>query len=197
MAKLTFRYGTTGSGKTLDLIKIIYNYEENGMGVLVLTSKIDDRYGQDLVKSRTGVKRDAIGVSVDDDLVKIVEYKKSVLGDKLNCILVDEVQFFSIPQIYQLAEIVDTLNIPVICYGLRGDFRKLPFESTSVLMTIADSLEEMKTICSVCGQKKATVSARLINGKVTDKGEQIEIGGNEKYKPMCRKCHNGLLKGRK
>lgn len=193
MAKLTFRYGTVASGKSLDLIKVCYNYEENGMKTLILTSKIDDRYGSDLVKSRTGVQRDAIGLDKNDNIVEIVEYKKSVMGEKLGCILVDEVQFLSKEQIYQLADVVDKLDIPVIAYGLRGDFKMESFESTSILMTIADNMEEVKTICSHCGQKKATISARYVNGKVQNKGKQIEIGGNEKYKPLCRKCWKELV----
>lgn len=194
MAKLTFRYGTTGSGKSLLLCAVAYNYIENGMEVLILTSKIDDRYGHDLVKSRAGVQMDAIGLSDEDNIVKIVEYKKSILGQKLGAVLVDEVQFLSIKQIHQLTDVVDDLNIPVICFGLRGDFKQDPFSSTSVLMTIADSLEEVKTICSHCGQKKATISARYVNGKVQKSGKQIEIGGNEKYKPLCRKCWKQLTK---
>lgn len=194
MAKLQFRYGTMGSGKSLDLLKVAYNYEENGMTVLIVTSKIDDRYGMDIVKSRTGIQKDAIGIGNNDDIYSIVEYKQSIIGDKISCILVDEVQFFTKKHIFQLAKIVDKLNIPVICYGLRSDFRNNPFESTKYLMAIADSIEEMKTICSVCGKKKATVNARLIDNKVVIEGEQIEIGGNELYKPMCRTCHSLLLK---
>mgnify|MGYP001221683194 FL=1 len=194
MAKLTFRYGTTGSGKSLLLCSIAYNYIENGMEVLILTSKIDNRYGHDLVKSRAGVQMNAIGLDVNDDIIKIVEYKKSVLGEKLGAVLVDEVQFLSKEQIYQLTDVVDDLNIPVICFGLRGDFKIEPFNASSVLMTIADSLEEVKTICSHCKDKKATISARYVNGKVQKTGKQIEIGGNEKYKPLCRKCWKKLTK---
>ncbi len=193
MAKLHFRYGTMGSGKSLDLLKVAYNYEENGMTVLILTSKIDDRYGNDIVKSRTGIHKDAIGLSDTDDIWSIVEYKQSVLGTKLSCILVDEVQFLTVDHIFQLAKIVDKMGIPVICYGLRSDFKKAPFESTKYLMAIADELEEMKTICSVCGKKKATVNARLVDDKVVIEGPQVAVGGNELYKPMCRTCHTSLL----
>ena len=188
MAKLHFRYGTMGSGKSLDLLKVAYNYEENGMAVLILTSKIDDRYGIDIVKSRTGIHKDAIGLSDTDDIWKIVETK-----GKLSCILVDEVQFLTVDHIFQLAKIVDKMGIPVICYGLRSDFKREPFESTKYLMAIADELEEMKTICSVCGKKKATVNARLVDDKVVIEGPQVAVGGNELYKPMCRTCHTSLL----
>ena len=189
MAKLYFRYGTMGSGKSLDLLKVSFNYEENGMNVLILTSKIDNRYGNDIVKSRTGIHKDAIGLSDTDNIWNIVENN----GTKLSCILVDEVQFLTVEHISQLSNIVDKKNIPVICYGLRSDFKRNPFESTKYLMAIADELEEMKTICSICGKKKASVNARLVDGKVVMEGSQIAIGGNELYKPMCRTCHTELL----
>lgn len=192
MAKLFFRYGTTSSGKSLDLIRIAYNYEENGSEVLILTSKIDDRYGTDIVKSRTGVSKEALAVTKDDDLFKIVEYKKDL--NKIGCVLIDEVQFFSEEQMYQLANIVDKLNIPVIAYGLRGDFKLEKFETTATLMTICDEMEEIKTICAHCVNKKAVVSARYVNDIVVGSGKQVEIGGNEKYKPLCRECWNKLVK---
>ncbi len=194
MAKLHFRYGTVASGKSLDLLKVNYNYEENGMTTLILTSKIDDRYGHDIVKSRTGVHKNAIGVDSNDNIYDIIDYKRSVMGKTINCVLVDEVQFFTPEHINQLAEIVDKLGIPVICYGLRSSFDLEPFESTKHLMAIADELEEMKTICSHCGKRKATVSAKIIDGIIQSSGKQIEIGGNELYKPMCRTCYKSLIK---
>lgn len=193
MAKLFFRYGTMGSGKSLDLLKVAYNYEENGMNVLILTSKIDDRYGNDVVKSRTGIGKDAVGINKKDNIYDIIDYKKGVLQEKIKCVLVDEVQFFTKEHINQLIKIVDVLEIPVICYGLRSDFKLKPFGATVQLMAVADEIEELKTICSECGEKKATVNARFNeNGKIITDGEQIEIGGNDKYKPLCRKCYNKL-----
>jgi thymidine kinase len=195
MAKLFFRYGTMGSGKSLDLLKVAYNYEENGMGVLLLTSKIDDRYGMDIVKSRTGIGKDAIGISKEENIYDIIDYKKNVMGANINCVLVDEVQFFTKQHIYQLVKIVDNLDIPVICYGLRSDFRLEPFEASKYLMAVADELEELKTICSECGKKKANVNARFDDdGNIVKKGEKIEIGGNDKYRPLCRKCWSELKK---
>lgn len=189
MAKLCFRYGTISSGKSLDLLKVDYNYTENGMNTLLLTSKIDDRYGHDIVKSRTGIHKDAIGVDTTDNVYSIIDYNLNILNKKIDCVLVDEVQFFTKEHIHQMSDIVDKLNIPIICYGLRADFKQEPFDSSQHLMAIADELEEMKTICSVCGQKKATVNAKYVNDVVVIEGPQIEIGGNEKYKPMCRKCY--------
>lgn len=195
MAKLFFRYGTMGSGKSLDLLKVAYNYEENGMGVLILTSKIDDRYGMDIVKSRTGIGKDAIGISKDENIYDIIDYKKNVMGNGINCVLVDEIQFFTKQHIQQLVKIVDNLDIPVICYGLRSDFRLEPFEASKYLMAVADELEELKTICSECGKKKANVNARFDEeGNIVKKGEKIEIGGNDKYRPLCRKCWSDLKK---
>ena len=195
MAKLFFRYGTMGSGKSLDLLKVAYNYEENGMGILILTSKIDDRYGNDIVKSRTGIGKDAIGINKKDNIYDIIEYKSSILNEKISCVLVDEVQFFTKEHIFQLVKIVDKLDIPIICYGLRSDFKLEPFKSTKYLMAIADELEELKTICSECGKKKANVNARFDKeGNIITEGKQVEIGGNDRYRPLCRRCFNILKK---
>jgi thymidine kinase len=193
MAKLTFRYGTTGAGKTLDLLKVNYNYKENGMNTLIFTSMIDDRYGNDIVKSRTGVHEEAIGICEMDDIYFIVESKIKKLEKIINCILVDEIQFFTKEHVIQLAKIVDKLNIPVICYGLRSDFKTNIFDSISTLMVYADEIEEIKTICSCCGKKKATFTAKIKNGIIITEGDQVEIGGNEKYKPFCRKCYNAKI----
>ena len=193
MAKLFFRYGTMGSGKSLDLLKVAYNYEENGLTPIILTSKIDNRYGSDNVQSRTGLKSEAIGVDSNTNIFDIIDYKKGILNKKIGCVLVDEVQFFDDEHIKQLLDIVDKLDIPVICYGLRSDFKLEPFGSTKLLMAVADEVEEIKTICSECNKKKAIVNAKFnSNGKIITSGETIEIGGNEKYRPLCRKCYNKL-----
>lgn len=191
MAKLFFRYGTMGSGKSLDLLKVAYNYEENGLTSIILTSKIDDRYGNDKVQSRTGIKREAIGIDSETNIFEIIEYKKNIIGNNIGCILVDEVQFFKTHHIEELVNIVDIFNIPVICYGLRTDFTLNPFEPIKYLMGVADEIEEIKTICSECTKKKAIVNARFDeNGKIVTTGNIIEIGGNDKYRALCRKCYN-------
>lgn len=195
MAKLFFRYGTMGSGKSLDLLKVAFNYEENNMDVLILTSSIDNRYGDNIVKSRTGIKREAQGISANDNILDVVHYKKNVIGQNIKCILVDEVQFFTKNHIYQLSEVVDKLDIPVICYGLRSDFKLEPFGATQYLMSIADEIEELRTICSECGKKKSIVNARFNDdGMIITSGNQVEIGGNEKYRPLCRTCYENLKK---
>jgi thymidine kinase len=190
MSKLYFKYGTISSGKTLDLLKVVYNYEENNLKTVLLTSQIDDRYGNNIIKSRTGISKDAISIDEKINIYNIINDINNF--DKISCVLVDEVQFFTKEHIYQLSDIVDILNIPVICYGLRNDFRLKPFEASSYLMMIADEIEEIKTICSYCGTKKATINGKFLNDKLIIEGEQIEIGGNEKYKPLCRKCYNNL-----
>jgi thymidine kinase len=170
-----------GAGKTLDLLKVAYNYEERGKSVVILTASIDTRSGKNKIKSRTGLEKDAISIKDDDNIVKKIYF---ALKDA-DCILVDEAQFLKRHHIHELTELVDEYNIPVICYGLRSDFKLEPFEGSMYLMAIADDIEEIKTICH-CG-KKATVNARIKNGKIIKDGEQIKIGGNESYISLCRK----------
>lgn len=179
MASLYFRYSSMNSGKSLDLLKVAFNYEERQQKVVILTSILDTRYGVNKVSSRMGIERKAYGVKRYENILDIYDY------NEYDCVLVDEVQFFTKEQIFQLADIVDIYNIPVICYGLRSDFKLEPFEGSMYLMAIADKIEELKTIC-FCG-KKATVNARIINNKIVYKGSQIQIGGNESYVSVCRK----------
>lgn len=188
MAKLFFRYGTMNSGKSLDLLKVCYNYEENNSTALILTSVIDDRYGKNIVKSRTGLERPAISIKAEDDVYWLIN-EQSILPD---IVLIDEVQFLNKEHIYQIAQIVDIMDIPVICYGLRSDFTGAPFEASSVLMGIADTLEEMKTICSECKIKKSVINAKFKENLLITDGAQIEVGGNDKYRPLCRKCYNSF-----
>lgn len=189
MAKLYFRYGAMGSGKSIDLLKVAYNYEERGKKVLVFTASIDDRIGEcGKVWTRIGLSKEAEIFSEDKNLFDIVKN----YSFKPDCILVDEAQFLSKKNVEELSDIVDELNIPVICYGLRADFRQNFFEGSKALMEIADKIEEIKTICE-CGAK-ATVNMRIVDGKPTIKGEQILIGGNESYKSVCRKCYKKYIK---
>lgn len=191
MAKLYFRYSTMNAGKSLDLLKVAHNYEELNKDVIILTSALDDRYGKNKVASRIGIKRDAVCIKPEDNLyhkVTTIVGLNDIDVSNIGCILIDEVQFFTKKQIYDLSIIVDELKIPVICYGLRSDFKHEPFEGSMYLMAIADEIEEMKTICW-CG-KKATCNARLIDGKVIKDGDQVQIGGNESYIALCRKHYN-------
>ncbi len=189
MAKLYFRYGAMGSGKTIDLIKVAYNYEERGQNVLLIAPSTDNRYGVGKITTRIGLQRDAICVARDTNIFEII--KKENNEKKIDCVLVDESNFLTEKQVNELSDVVDFMDIPVICYGLRSDFRQKFFEGSGPLMEIADKIEEIKTICE-CGAK-ATVNMRFINGKAITEGEQVFIGGNESYKSVCRKCYKKYI----
>lgn len=184
MAKLFFRYSSMNAGKTLQLLATAHNYEENDEKILIFTSALDNRYGTGIVKSRVGLSKPAISVNEKMNIYNYVKDIKYIV----KAILVDESQFLTKEHIFQLSDIVDILNIPVICYGIRSDFNLQPFDGSKYLMTIADSIEEIKTICSKCKNKKAIVNARFEDGVLVVEGDQIKVGGNESYKPLCRKC---------
>lgn len=187
MAKLYFRYSSMGAGKSVDLLKVAYNYEERGQKVLLLTSALDDRYGKGRITTRIGLQRDAVSFSAN---MNIYDYVIS-LDYIPACILIDEAQFLTEKQVNELSDLVDYINIPVICYGLRADFRQTLFEGSRWLMTIADKIEELKTICD-CGSK-ATANLRMVSGVPTAFGDQLFIGGNDSYVAVCRKCYKGRL----
>ena len=175
MAKLYFRYGAMGSSKTANAIMVRFNYLERGQKCIILKPKLDTRDGERIVASRSGLRAECHYIEEIDSL----ELKG------LDCIIVDEAQFLTKSQVETLARIVDEMDIPVIAYGLRADFRGELFEGSTWLMAWADSIEEVKTVCW-CG-RKATYNARLLNGKVTKTGEKILLGGNESYIALCRK----------
>ncbi|TBL78665.1 thymidine kinase [Paenibacillus thalictri] len=183
MAQLYFRYGTMNSGKSIDVLKVAHNYEEQGKKVLLFTPVVNNRDGVGKVASRIGMQKEGIVVDEQMDMVQLAA------AEKPNCILVDEAQFLSKQQVLQLAEIVDALNIPVIAYGLRADFVGDLFEGSYHLMALADKIEEIKTVCWFC-DKKATMNMRCKDGIPVFEGEQIQIGGNESYIPVCRKCYS-------
>lgn len=182
MAKLYFRYGTMNCGKSIEVLRTAYNYEEQGKKALLFTPAIDDRAGSGIVASRIGLTKEAIIVNESTDLYAIAETERP------DCILIDEAQFLSPEQVDRLTDIVDLLDIPVIAYGLRADFVGSLFEGSAKLMAIADKMEEIKTICWYCS-KKAVMNMRLKDGVPVFAGEQIQIGGNESYLPVCRKCY--------
>ena len=188
MAKLYFKYGAMGSSKTANALITKFNYEERGMKVWLIKPSLDDRDGADTVKSRIGLKAEAVVISKDTDI--FTEFKKY---SDCHVIIADECQFFTKEQINQLRKIVDELNIPVLCFGLRTDFLTNLFEGSRRLFEIADSITEIKTICS-CGEK-ATVNARIgENGQVITDGGQILIGGNDSYIAMCHACWQKAIK---
>lgn len=181
MAKLYYRYSSMGAGKSLDLLKICYNYEERGQNILLFTTADDDRYGKGKIATRVGLSRDALLFTKDTNLYNVVNETNNT--QKINCVLIDECQFLSKDQVYQLTDIVDYLDIPVICYGLRITFKGDPFEGSSYLMALSDTIEEVKTVCW-CG-KKATMN--LIMTDNPPDTNDVVIGGNEMFTPLCRK----------
>ena len=191
MAKLYFKYGAMGSSKTANALITRFNYEERGMKVWLIKPSIDDRDGVNMIRSRIGLQASADVITPDKNLYE--EYEKHKDCD---VIIADECQFFTSEQIDQLRKIVDTLDIPVLCYGLRTDFLTKLFPGSLRLFEVADSITEIKTICS-CG-KKAIVNARIDGeGKIVTEGGQILIGGNDSYVAMCHNCWKQAIKDQK
>ena len=187
MAKLYFRYGAMNSGKSTALMQVAYNYEERGMKVRILKPKIDSK-GDDKLVSRLGVTR-KVDYLIDEEDNLFDSFSKIENGERISCILVDESQFLSADQIDQLLNIAVTKDVPVICYGLRTDFKTQGFSGSQRLLLVAHSLEELKTICR-CG-KKAIFNGRKINGIFVFVGDQISIDNNDQvdYEAMCANCY--------
>ncbi len=182
MAKLYFKYGAMGSSKSAQALITQFNYEELGMSVWLIKPSTDTRDGADIIRSRIGLERHAQVITPEQDITE--EYKK--VG-RHNVIIADEAQFFTTAQIEQLRSLVDEENLPVLCFGLRTDFLTHFFPGSARLMELADSITEIKTVCS-CG-RKATVNARIdANGNVITEGSQVFLGGNDSYVAMCHKC---------
>jgi thymidine kinase len=186
MAQLYYRYSTMNAGKTLELIKVAYNYEERGKRALILVPEIDDRFGRGNVVSKAGLKKAAVPVAGDTNLLDL--FLKETERGVIDCVLADEGQFFKKHHVLELTEIVDSFDTPVMVYGLKNDFKNELFEGSMYLLIYADKIEEIKTICW-CG-RKATMVARIVDGKFVRSGEQIMIGGNESYVSLCRKHYN-------
>lgn len=186
MAQLFFRYGAMNSGKSFEIIKVAHNYEEQNKHVLVYTSAVDDRAGVGNVSSRVGEERAARAVTTDMDIYEDLSAYMRENDTKIYCVLIDEAQFLKKDHIFQLARIVDELDIPVMAFGLKNDFLNDLFEGSKYLLLLADKIEEVKTICWFCA-KKAIMNMRVSDGKPVYEGEQVQIGGNEAYYPVCRK----------
>lgn len=196
MAQLYFYYGAMNSSKSASLLMASHNYESQGKKTILMTPSVDDRNGVGVISSRAGMEKEAIVINEDDRILTIVnnEIKKdfpSSLTEKIHCILVDEAQFLKKEHILELGELVDILDIPVMCYGLKNDFQNNLFEGTKALLLYADKIVEIKTICAKekCG-KKAIMNLRLSNGKPVYEGRQVQIG-DEQYLPVCRKHYFG------
>lgn len=188
MAKLYFRYSAMASGKSLDLLKTAYNYEERNKKVILVTSNLDNRFGKDKIASRVGISREAISFSTDTNIYDLV---KKECPD-CDCVLVDEAQFLSKKQAWELSDIVDEMMCDVIAYGLRSDFRGEPFEGSIYLMTLADEIEELKTVCQY--GDRATMNMRVQNGIPIFEGDKVMIGGNDSYIPVCRERYKKMRK---
>ncbi|MEP3247583.1 MAG: thymidine kinase [Sneathiella sp.] len=184
MAKLYFYYSTMNAGKSTTLLQSSFNYEERGMRTLLLTAAFDDRYAVGKITSRIGLEAEA---NLFDDKTDLLEMAKEELSRRrIDCIMVDESQFLSKDQVFQLSEVADELKIPVLCYGLRTDFQGNLFEGSTHLLAWADELKELKTICH-CGSKATMVIRVDENGDPIREGAQKEVGGNDRYVALCRK----------
>lgn len=182
MAKLYFYYSTMNAGKSTALLQAAHNYAERGMRTLLFTAKLDDRAGG-RIASRIGIDKDARKFDAATDFWEVCPPANP------NCVLLDEAQFLTPQQVRQLAHVVDEANIPVMCYGLRTDFRGELFPGSAALLAWADTLTELKTICC-CGRKATMVVRVSPTGVVERAGQQVEIGGNERYVPLCRRHFN-------
>ncbi|RPI70271.1 MAG: thymidine kinase [Desulfobacteraceae bacterium] len=171
------------AGKSTEVLKIAHNYEEQNKKVVLFTPALDDRYGVGKITSRMGFQRDAIIINSRTDMFQIAEEQRP------DCIVVDEGQFLTREQVVILTHIVDRLNIPVIVYGLKNDFRNRLFTGSEALLLFADKIEEIKAVCWHC-QKKATMLIKYKDGQPVSDGPQIELGGNDKYVSVCRKCYS-------
>ena len=193
MAKLFFYYSTMNAGKTTTLLQSAYNYHERGMRTLLLVPATDTRLGDGVVGSRIGLRAKGRRVDLHANLFEVASRDIADRGP-LHCVLVDEAQFLTRPQVWQLTDIADRLNIPVLAYGLRTDFRGELFEGSQYLLAWADTLQEIKTICHT--GKKATMVVRVDEqGRAVNEGPQVEVGGNERYVSVSRAEFKKILSG--
>ena len=184
MAKLYFHYSTMNAGKSTLLLQAAHNYIERGMEVYLLTARFDDRAGQGQIGSRIGIAKPADTWGAGTDLYKMIAARLE--KGPCACVFIDEAQFLDEQQVWQLARAVDDLNIPVMCYGLRVDFRGKLFPGSAALLALSDEMREVRTICH-CGKKATMVIRKDADGNVLADGAQVQIGGNETYVSLCRR----------
>ena len=187
MAKLYFNYSSMNAGKSTALLQADHNYRERGMSTILFTSAKDERYGKNEIVSRIGIKAPATYFFENRNIFEDV--LKESQENNTNCVLIDEAQFLSKDQVFQLGRIVDELNIPVLTFGIRTDFKGELFEGSQYLLAWSDNIKEIKTVCH-CGGKATMVVRINSNGAIVSEGSQIEVGGNESYIPLCRKHFN-------
>lgn len=197
MSKLYFFYGTMGSSKTLRLLTTAYNFEEKGLQIMVLKPSADTRDGESIIRSRAGLERECVMVAPTLNLYEAIKAYSVALAsqfEQLSWVLIDECQFLTEEQIDQLSDVVDFLDINVMCFGLRTDFMSHAFPGSKRLFELADDIEEIKSTCE-CGTHKTSINARFDeNGAIITEGSQILIGGNETYRAICRKCWKNKIR---
>ncbi|GAB4532545.1 MAG: thymidine kinase [Amphiplicatus sp.] len=184
MAKLYFNYAAMNAGKSTTLLQASFNYHERGMRTILFTAAVDDRAGRGVIASRIGLKTAARPFDDGTDLYEAV--RAAHARERLACVFVDEAQFLSRVQVFQLARVVDEIGLPALCYGLRTDFRGELFEGSRWLLALADEIHELKTICE-CGRKAIMNLRTDETGAPAREGASVEIGGNERYTPLCRR----------
>ena len=193
MAKLYFHYSTMNAGKSTALLQASHNYREGGMQTYLLTAQFDNRAGQARIASRIGIGQDADTFSPDEDL--FAKLKSRFAMEKVACVFFDEAQFLTKEQVWQLACSVDDLGVPIMCYGLRVDFRGDLFPGSAALLAWADEMREVRTICA-CGKKATMVVRNGPDGTPLRDGEQVLIGGNETYLSLCRRHWRSAIDGK-
>ena len=191
MAKLHFFYSTMNAGKSTSLLQSNHNYKENGLDTMIFLPNETSKLSKGQIVSRICLKAKAIIANKDFNFINFIKDNKL---ENLSCILIDEAQFLTKEQVRQLGQVADRLNYPVMCYGIRTDFRGELFEGSSELLALADNLIELKTICSLCSRKATMVVRKDDSGKVVTEGSKVVVGGNDIYMPVCRKHYRKLTK---
>jgi len=186
MAKLYFRHGTVGSAKTLNLLAVAHNYRQQGKKVLLMKPDFDTRFGKERIKSRAGLEMQADLLITNEESLRGIDYSG------ISCILVDEAQFLSAKVIEELRTITLRWDLPILCYGLRTDFKTHLFEGSARLMELADSIEEVKATCHYCN-RKSIMNLKHVNGMAVNEGPSVELGAEEKYYPACYKCYRSAI----
>lgn len=197
MSKLFYLYGSMASAKSLRLLTTAYNFEEKGIQIMVLKPALDTRDGEGIIRSRAGLERKCVMIDKEINLYKAIKAYRNVLSaqfEELKWVIIDECQFLTEEQVNQLSDVVDFLDVNVMCFGLRTDFQSHLFPGSKRLFELADDIEEIKSSCE-CGERKTSINARFDeDGEIITEGSQVEIGGNDKYRAICRKCWKNKIR---
>lgn len=197
MSKLFYFWGSMNSGKTLELLSTAFNLEENDIQIMVLKPALDTRDGEGIIRSRAGLERKCVMIDKEVNLYKAIKAYRNVLSaqfEELKWVIIDECQFLTEEQVDQLSDVVDFLDVNVMCFGLRTDFQSHLFPGSKRLFELADDIEEIKSSCK-CKERKTSINARFDeDGEIITEGSQVEIGGNDKYRAICRKCWKNKIR---